>query len=173
MKDEHIKKSMIFEGGMYEVGLPRRAIGTEAELKAECLDWEEKSKQAEEAGQSKDAIDYRARAERARRWVTTVKMLPEKGNIPYYYSVYRLGDAFWITVNGEPYSKLQTEIRKLFPDYSFFISGLEGQTFINYLLEEESYGKGLYQEEPAVLAKGCLEIVIEKISEKINELIMR
>lgn len=170
MKDDHIKHSLQFFGGRYEVHLPRRAVGTESELRKECLDWEEKSSQAEAAGQEKDARDYRARAERARRWAERVKRFPEKGDISYYYTVYHLGDAFWITVNGEPYSKLQTELRKRFPNFTCFISGLEGQAAVNYLLKEDSYGKGLYQEEPSVLAKGSLEMVIDEITAKIEEL---
>mgnify|MGYP001182289099 CR=1 FL=1 len=38
-----------------------------------------------------------------------------------------------------------------------------------YLLPRELYGKGLYQEEPSILAAGCLERLIEAISERIQE----
>jgi hypothetical protein len=42
---------------------------------------------------------------------------------------------------------------------------------IAYLLPEDRYGVGLYQEEPSILGKGCLEGLIEAISEQVEAMI--
>jgi hypothetical protein len=82
-----------------------------------------------------------------------------------------LGDAFWITTGGEPYSVLQSELRRRFPAYPLLVTPLAGDFQVAYLLPSDRYGKGLYQEEPSILAPGCLEILLEAIAERIQALV--
>ena len=49
-------------------------------------------------------------------------------------------------------------------------SPLAGDFQVAYLLPADRYGKGLYQEEPSILASGCLEILIEAVAERIQAL---
>jgi hypothetical protein len=42
---------------------------------------------------------------------------------------------------------------------------------VAYLLPEDRYGKGLYQEEPSPLAQGCLEGLLEAITEQIERIV--
>jgi hypothetical protein len=37
-------------------------------------------------------------------------------------------------------------------------------------LARDSYGKGLYQEQPSILAAGCLETLIDAIADRIQTL---
>ena len=48
------------------------------------------------------------------------------------------------------------------------VSPLDGGGAAAYLLPRERYGKGLYQEEPSVLAPGCLEMLIDAIATRIE-----
>jgi hypothetical protein len=156
-----------FAGGVYVVELPMKPKPTAEGLRAEHADWLAKQEEADRAGDAAAARDYGARAERAWRWVERLPNLPEGDTFPYHYSVYRFGDAFWVTVGGEPYSLLQTELRRRFPDQTILVSPIAGEHGASYLLSADNYGKGLYQEEPSILAKGCLERLIEAISRQI------
>jgi hypothetical protein len=62
------------------------------------------------------------------------------------------------------------ELRRRFPDYPLLVSPVSGDLQVAYLLPKERYGKGLYQEEPSILAQGCLEGLIDAIDECVQEL---
>jgi hypothetical protein len=85
------------------------------------------------------------------------------------FTVHRMGDAVWVTCGGEPYSALQVELRRRFPDRLLVVSPISGDIQVGYLLTAECYGLGLYEEEPSILARGCLEILIEAIADRIAE----
>jgi hypothetical protein len=116
-----------------------------------------------------ESRDRRARAERARRWLGRLADMPAGETYPLGFSVLRAGDALWIACGGEPYSALRTELRRRFPDWTLFISPLAGGLQIAYLLPRDRYGKGLYQEEPSILAPGCLELLTDAIAARISE----
>jgi hypothetical protein len=162
--------SALFLGGSFTVDLPQKPLPDPVMLEAEVEDWSTQQAEADARGETIAARNFGARAERARRWIARVKHLVDRPTYPYHYSVYRLGDALWITCGGEPYSVLQTELRRRFPDHPMILSPLAGDFQIAYLLPADRYGKGLYQEEPSILAPGCLEILIEAISERIRAL---
>jgi hypothetical protein len=61
------------------------------------------------------------------------------------------------------------ELRRRFPDLTLLVSSLAGDTQVAYLLPREDYGKGLYQEEPSSLAAGCLEVLADAITHRIEE----
>jgi hypothetical protein len=50
-------------------------------------------------------------------------------------------------------------------------SPIAGELQIAYLLPADKYGQGLYQEEPSILAPGCLETLTETISDQIKKLV--
>ncbi|MCB0183803.1 MAG: hypothetical protein KDE31_06045, partial [Caldilineaceae bacterium] len=104
-------------------------------------------------------------------WRMRVQQLEDRPTAPFHYTVYRLGDAFWVTTGGEPYSVIQSELRRRFPHHPILFSPLAHDFQVAYLLPSDRYGRGLYQEEPSILAQGCLEILIEAIAERIMELL--
>ncbi len=159
-----------FHGGSHTVNLPLRERPDPQQLEAAGREWENKKLEAEKAGRIEEARDAGARAERIYRWLSRLENVPEGTTFPLTYSVYRMGDAFWVTCQGEPYSFIQKELRKRFPDYTILFSPLDGDMQVGYLLTEDRYGRGLYQEEPSILAKGCLEQLVEAISEQITRL---
>jgi len=126
-------------------------------LEAELADWQRQQREADARGDTLAARDLGARAERARRWLGRMQDLPQGGTYRMRCWVYRLGDAFWVASGGEPYSALQVELRRRFPQHPILCSPLAGDMQVAYLLSAERYGRGLYQEEPSILAPGCLE----------------
>jgi hypothetical protein len=160
---DRMVESSGFSGGRFSVELPLKPKPDVDSLQADLAGWEARYQEADAAGEVIAARDARARAERARRWLMRIRHLPEGDTYPFTFSVYRLGDAIWITCGGEPYNLLQTELRRRFPERTIFVTPLAGEMQVAYLLPQDRYGKGLYQEEPSILAPGCLELLIDAI----------
>ncbi len=160
-----------FAGGSFRVDLPLKPRPSEAVLRTELADWEARQGEADRSGDVIAARDFGARAERARRWLGRIAALPAGLVYPLPYSVYRLGDAVWVTSGGEPYNLLQRELRRRFDRNPVLFSPLAGGHSVAYLLPADRYGKGLYQEEPSILAPGCLETLIDEIGGRIEALV--
>ena len=156
-----------FEGGTFSVPMPLRPRQDPDDLRAEQARWEQVQREVDARGDAIAARDAGARAERARRWLGRLQDLPAGDTIAYTYTVHRMGDAVWITTCGEPYSLLQTELSRRFPHLTILSSPLAGNLQIAYLLPKDRYGLGLYQEEPSILAPGCLERLIETVAERV------
>lgn len=167
---ERQTEASYFAGGAFAVDLPLKPKPDPADLQQQMEEWLARQKEADARGDEIEARDCGANAERARRWLARLSDLPEGTTLPYHYSVYRMGDAVWITCGGEPYSALQVELRHRFPHLSLIISPLSGDLQVAYLLPRDRYGKGIYQEDPSILAPGCLETLTETIAAKIVEL---
>ncbi|MBT3604597.1 MAG: hypothetical protein HN521_16185 [Candidatus Latescibacteria bacterium] len=156
-----------FAGGLFSVNLPYIDLPTIEELNARIDAWRKKQRLADDNGDTIAARDAGAQAERAFRWAGKLVDLPEGNTYSMDFSVLRMGDAVWVTTGGEPYNAIQRELRARFPGVTIVFSPLVGPMNVGYLLVEECYGKGLYQEQPSVLAKGCLETLTEAVAEKI------
>ncbi len=165
---ERLAESAVFSGGIHTVDLPLKPRPDAQDLKRELADWTYRQKEADKQGDAAAARDYGARAERARRWLGRLKHLPDSDTYPMRFTVYRLGDAIWITCGGEPYNLLQIELQRRFPLWTIIVSPLDCGVQVSYLLPEDHYGKGLYQEESTLLAPGCLECLIEAIAIQIE-----
>jgi hypothetical protein len=162
-----------FEGARQTITIPQKQRPSLAQLEDQLQGFLNEQAAADQRGETIVARDLGARAERVRRAISRLNNLPPGDTYPYAYSVRRFGDAIWVSVGGEPYNALQSEVRAAFPDAPVIVTVLAGELAITYLLRAERYGKGLYQEEPSVLAPGCLEqvtaAVIGTIHEMINE----
>jgi hypothetical protein len=161
----------IFRGGHTTIDLPQKPRLDAAALRQEMEDWLARQREADAAGDASAARDHGAHAERARRWLNRLSALPAGDYYPYSFTVQRMGDGFWIGVGGEPYNLLQTELRRRFPDHPVVVTVLAGELSIAYLLPAGRYGKGLYQEEPSILAPGCLETLIDAIAARMTDLL--
>ena len=167
----HLQQAALFTGGSYVIELPQKPLPDPVALEAEMEEWGTRQQEADQRGESVAARDYGARLERARRWLMRVRHLVDRPTAPFHFTVHRLGDAIWITTGGEPYSVIQTELRQRFPQHPIIFSPLAGDFQVAYLLPADRYGKGLYQEEPSILASGCLEILIEAVAERVQALL--
>ena len=162
-----------FEQAAFTVELPLKPLPKAGELQTELAEWERRQREADAAGETLVARDYGARAERARRWLGRIASLPdgpEQTTYPLHVTLLQLGDAVWVTTGGEPYSALQVALRRRFSRLMVLVSPLAGGMQVAYLLRRECYGTGRYQEEPSMLAPGCLEQLTEAIAARIETL---
>jgi hypothetical protein len=160
----------IFRGGNNTIPLRQIPRPDAVDLQRQMDDFLAQQKEADQRGDKVAARDFGARAERARRWLQRLRNLPAGPDYDFVFTVRQLGDAFWVSCGGEPYNWLQQELRAEFPDHPIIFTVLAGELSVAYLLTAESYGKGLYQEEPSILAAGCLEKLAEAMQESIEEL---
>ncbi|HQZ28606.1 MAG: hypothetical protein KBF76_13315 [Verrucomicrobiales bacterium] len=120
------------------------------------------------SGDEARAAEYRALAERKTRLLHRLRQLPQGDHYPLQVVVWQIGDAFWIGVQGESYSLLQTELRRRFPDKTLIIASIAADWGASYLTPRELYDTGIYQESIAVVVAGSLEQLIESISLRLS-----
>jgi len=145
--------------------LPRRG-----ELLAEQTHWQHEYDMAVSAGDAVRIRDARAMTERATRRLIRVAHLPETSTISYEVPLWIMGDAIWVSLNGEHYNVLQTELRRRFPSHTLIIGTIANGSDVWYLPDKDSFGKGLYQEEASILGQGSLEKLIAALDNTISEL---
>lgn len=168
--EEHVNTAKLFTGGNNSVDLLQKPHPDAAKLEQDMQNYLAQQKEADQQGKPVAARDFGARAERARRWLQRLRNLPDGPTYPFAFTVRRLGDAYWISAGGEPYNVLQTTLRAAYPDHPIIVTVMAGELSVAYLLTADRYGKGLYQEEPSILAPGCLEELTEAITDSIEEL---
>jgi len=171
LDEDRLAETALFTGGVYSVALPLIEKPDPVALQKELDDLLAQVAEADARGAVIEARDLNAHAERARRWLARLNDLPEGDTLPLSYSVHRMGDALWVTCGGEPYTAIQLELRRRFPDFTLIFSPLASELQVAYLLPEDRYGKGLYQEEPSILAAGCLEQLTEAIAGRIESIL--
>ncbi len=151
----------------WTVDMPyREGLATADETRTERQQWTEREASARAAGDLPRASDCRAMIERMdRRLVRLAGLTAERFAFPV--TLWQMGDAFWLAVEGEPYNVLQTALRERFPDRPIVVSVLANGSRASYLPPQDIYGKGIYQESIAILAPGCLERLIAAVGDQI------
>lgn len=149
----------------YRTDRPSRAA-VEASLKEQ----EQFKRAAVAAGKDAAARDAHAMIERQTRMLRRLAELPPD-SYPYLIQAWRLGDAIWLGVRGELYSRLQTELRARFAPTPIVVMTLVDGWGPSYVVPQETYGKGLYQESIAVLAPGSFEKIIAACGELIESML--
>jgi hypothetical protein len=91
------------------------------------------------------AADCRAVAERKRRLLNRLSQLPRGDAFPLQVVLWRMGDAFWLGVQGESYSLLQTELRRRFSGTPIIVASVAADWGASYLPPSQLYGQGVYQ----------------------------
>jgi hypothetical protein len=123
---------------------------------------------AREQGNEQQARDSRALAERCRRALERIEPLPAGQRYPFELSLWQIGDAFWMAVEGEPYNALQQELHQRFPDNPVIVITLANGSRASYIPRKQDYGKKLYQVGIAALEPGSLEKLTEEIATQID-----
>jgi hypothetical protein len=142
------------------------------ELQREAADWKAKEAAAVEAGDADAARDTRAMIERMTRRLVRVAHLDDADdNYPYPIRLWKMGDTVWVALDGEHYNVLQRNLRSHFADVPLIIGTLANGSDVWYLPDENSYGKGLYQEDASILAKGSLEKLEAELIQQIEKLL--
>lgn len=125
--------------------------------------------QALEAGDAQQLRDVRALCERARRQLDRLRPLPTHPQYPLAVWLWRLGDALWVALEGEPYNELQARLRQKFAGRPVVITVLVNGARSCYMPTREAYQKKLYQVEVALLAPGCLEETVQVIERRLEQ----
>ena len=112
--------------------------------------------------------ESRAHIERIRRAMRRLEELPTEPHARYPIRVWQVGAGIFTFLSGEPYSLLQVELRRRFPQTPIIVSVLCNEPY-SYILPRDQYGIGLYQDEVATLAPGALEYIIDAISDQLRE----
>ncbi|WP_397569414.1 hypothetical protein [Schlesneria sp. T3-172] len=142
-------------------------------LEQDDVRYRAEEKQALEAGDAEQARKSRAMIERTTRSLLRIAPLPPGDAYPYPVISWRIGDAVWLALDGEHYNVLQRELRSRFPGVPLMIGTIANGSKVWYLPPASSYGLGLYQEEASILAKGCLEAVLEAATSTIQKLLAK
>lgn len=159
----------IWQKHEFVVPLPyRRDLPKPDEVQRERAKWEQEEAAAKAAGDALRARDARAMVERMTRSLSRVGHLPPCDWYPYTVRLWRLGDAVWLALNGEHYNVLQRELRERCSGTPLIVGTIANGSDASYVLDKDSFGKGLYQEEVAVLDRGSLETLIEAIAGKLR-----
>ena len=148
----------------YRADLPTRE-GTESQLNR----WQDEERAALAAGDESKARDCRAQVERMQRQLSRLRSLPPGEHVPLVASVWRLGDAIWVALQGEHYSLLQRALRQRFADHPLIICTVTNGWLPGYVPSADTYGKGIYQESVAIVAPGSLERLIDVLGDRIEE----
>ena len=155
------------------IGLPYRPdLAPIDQIEADLVRIEAAESDARENNDAALAQTHRALAERRRRELARRRALPAGDSFPWQVSVSVIGDGVWVCVQGEPYSVLQTELRRRFPQVSVIVASLSFSWSVGYLPNKSSYGRDLYQQNIAVVAPGALERGIEALAERIASLLV-
>lgn len=123
---------------------------------------------AADGGDSAQLRDARAMTERAERRLVRIDTLPPGEEFAYPVTLLRMGDAWWLAVEGEPYNVLQRELRRRLAPAPLVVMALANGSRPAYLPPADLYGRGIYQEQIALLAPGTLEALIEEIARSLN-----
>jgi hypothetical protein len=141
-----------------------------AEVEASLQEQVQKKQAAVAAGNEGAVRNAHAMIERQTRMLRRLAELPPD-IYPYVIQAWRLGDAIWLGVRGELYSRLQTELRARFAPTPIVVMTLVDGWGPSYVVPQETYGKGLYQESISVLAPGSFEAIIEACGKLIEDLL--
>jgi hypothetical protein len=150
----------------------RSGIVPAAEARAALGRWQEENEAAHRCGDQERARTSRAMAEQMERWIVRTAELPPGNTYPFAVTAWRLGDAFWVAVESEPYFAFQQKLREAFPDNPIMVITLAGGCRASYLPTRETYGKGIYQETIALLDAGSLERLTNEVRVELHRLAM-
>ncbi len=165
-------QSRVWRSQWLTLPIPYRAdLPTMAQMEADKLHWQAALEAAERQGETSGQASARAMLERADRSFTRFGGLPEGDHYPLCIPLWRMGDAIWIPLNGEHYNVLQRELRARFPQQALVFGTLANGSQVWYVPDAASFGKGLYQEDASILAKGCLEIILQGLTTGIHALL--
>jgi hypothetical protein len=87
----------------------------------------------------------------------------------FYFTVWRLGDAFIVATPAEPYSQFQVNLRAKFPGTTVAVlNATDG--CLNYLPPPDTFQRDVYQVRVALYRSGSLEAVQKLASAAIEHM---
>jgi hypothetical protein len=161
-----------FSCRQFAIDLPYRSdLPNRQQTDSERTRWQDVERAALDAGQLEAARDAHAQVERMTRQLARLRSLPDGPSVPVIVSIWQLGDALWVFLQGEYYSLLQRALRDRFADRPIIVSTVTDGWRPGYVPTAETYGRGIYQESIAIVAPGSLETLVERINAEIAAMI--
>jgi hypothetical protein len=155
-----------------DVPLPYRPDLRPAEaVRQEQAHWQAEEQAARAAGDESRTRDARAMVERATRYLARVDHLPSGDCFPFRTTLTRAGESVWVPLDGEHYNILQRRLREAFPDVALVVGTIANGSNVWYLPAADAYGRGLYQEQVAVVAPGSLERLTDELIRGVGRLL--
>jgi len=171
LEPKELERNAEFRVGVREILLRYRDdLADLDETRRRLAEHEAEERAAAARGDDDAAASARALAERMTRQATWLETLPPGDSYPLRASVWRIGGAVWVSVEGEPYSSLQVELRRRLAPSPVVVIVLDRGWGPCYLPAADAYGKGIYQEAASVVARGGLESLIDEIARVAGEL---
>jgi len=172
LNDQQLQQKSRWQIQRLDVSLPYRPeLKSHSQAKAELEQWRSQEQTTRQSGDESKAADARAMVERKTRQLTRLAGLPAGSHFPFPVTLWRMGDVFWLAVEGEPYNLLQRALRERFAGVTIVVISLANGSRVSYLPAADAYGKGIYQEGNAVLEQGSLEQLIGAISQRIEQML--
>ena len=154
---------------LFEINLDYRAdLPTREDTEAQLKRWQMAESSAVAEGDLTKARDCHAQVERMQRQLSRLHSLPPGQHVPVTASIWQLGDAVWVALQGEHYSLLQRALRERFPERPILVCTVTDGWLPGYVPTADTYGKGIYQESVAIVAPGSLERLIEVLCRQID-----
>ncbi len=170
MSDERNRQSAVFRHHQLQVPLTRRrGLPTVAAAEQELNNFLVQESEARQKGENEEAQRARALAERKRRMLERIRPLPEGQEYPFAVDIWKLGDAVWVALEGEPYYQLQEELTARFPNNPLILMPLANGSRSSYLPTREAFETQRYQVDVALLVAGSLEALTDAIAAQIAE----
>ena len=153
------------------VELPyRHDLPTIEQTTSERAQWLAEEANARSANDEIRIRDCRAQVEQSTRQLTRLEALVPGQVYPLKMHLGILGDAIWLFVPGELYQIFQTTLRTRFAPRPVIVCTLTNDWQPGYIPPASTFGYGIYQDIIAATSPGCLEIMIEVISRRLNQL---
>ena len=170
LDDDDKAAAAVFQSTVLDVAVPLRPTPTLEEAEATLATAEAGLAEAVASSDGSSVAARRALVEQARRllmkiqgWVNDPVLKASKGKQgTITMSVWQVGQLYIVGIPGEPYSSLQTEIRRRCKSSHIVVAAMtNGYTKEGYILPAHLCGCGVYQDEIAVAGEGALEILID------------
>lgn len=154
----------VFRTRQLGLDLALRDLPSAEELSRQLEEWRSREAEARRGSDEGAVRDCRAQVERVRRAMRRREELSAAGRAEYRVGLWQLGQAAVALVGGEPYSLLQRRVRARLPQTPVLVVELCNHSH-SYILPEDQYGKGLYQDDCATLAPGSLEQIADAVGD--------
>jgi hypothetical protein len=169
LSDEAVSERRLWRLRRWSVDLPyREGLPTLEQIAADRQRLAAEEEEARRRGDEARASDSRALVERCDRQMTRLGGLPRGSVFPMPVTAWQMGDAVWVTVEGELYNVFQRTLRERFPGHALVLITLANGSRPSYLPVRAAYGTTLYQQSVAVTAPGSLELLIENVAEQLE-----
>ena len=162
------RRGSLWRSRQWKLEIPYRAdLPAIDETKQQLAHFQRAEQAARDEGNVDTARDCRAQVERMQRQLVRIGRLPPGNSFPLTVTLWQLGDGYWLMLEGEYYQALQRTLRERFRQSPIVVATVVNGWRPAYLPTRETYGRGIYQEQVAVLAPGCLEMVIDEVASQL------